>query len=140
MRHGRRISAVGAVVALLAGACGAYARPPAGLRLALPAPAFHPAAAATGPAALRALVVRPWSLRPRLPWRAARRQRLPIAPPTLLPTAAVPLAWDMTPPVPCPAGEHRVWQSFGAMPGADLVIAGMSGFRPDSLCAPVGRH
>lgn len=63
-------------------------------------------------------------------------ERTPITLPTMQPTSR--LRWDLTPLVPCPPGEHRVWRSFGAMPAAERVIAGYTGYMPDSLCAPVG--
>lgn len=69
-------------------------------------------------------------------WPASRNWREPGVLPTLMPTARAPLSHDLTPPIPCPAGEHRLWQSFGAMPAANLMMTAWMDYPPVSLCAP----
>ena len=66
---------------------------------------------------------------------ADQTDRTPITLPTMQPTSR--MRWDLTPLVPCPPGEHRVWGSFGEMPAAERIIASYTGYMQSSLCAPV---
>lgn len=134
----RAVSRFG-LVALAAASTLAWARPPSALILAPPTMTFR-APPLAGAAALRipGTTIRGWRFeRPLIAWPEEQRKLTPVSLPTMLPTARGPLRWDATPQVPCPAGERRLWQSFGSMPAADLMIAGWSGYRPSSLCAPV---
>lgn len=68
--------------------------------------------------------------------QGSRTDRTPVTLPTMQPTSR--LRWDLTPLVPCPPGEYRVWSSFGSMPAAERAIAGYMGYTQSSLCAPIG--
>lgn len=65
---------------------------------------------------------------------ADQADRTVITLPTMQPTSR--MRWDLTPLVPCPPGEHRVWRYFGEMPAVERVIAGYTSYVQSSLCAP----